>query len=109
MASEKKDKLEPQIKSVDMAHEGIVGGHAAGGCRSWYEYPLRFMRFEANCLAIEAMEKYHIEKDIAQYIKREVRAAQPNLRWLGILQWNSLTLAKALHGTVWWEGTLEAL
>lgn len=50
MSSEKKDKLEPQIKSVDMTED---------------------MQQEAVEVAIEAMEKYHIEKDIAQYIKRE--------------------------------------
>ncbi|PTU23315.1 hypothetical protein P175DRAFT_0432934 [Aspergillus ochraceoroseus IBT 24754] len=50
MATEKKDKLEPQIKSVDMSED---------------------MQQEAVEVAIEAMEKYHIEKDIAQYIKRE--------------------------------------
>ncbi|EDP55823.1 dynein light chain type 1, putative [Aspergillus fumigatus A1163] len=50
MATEKKEKLEPQIKSVDMTEE---------------------MQQEAVEVATEAMEKYHIEKDIAQYIKRE--------------------------------------
>ncbi|GAQ33541.1 rhodopsin family protein [Aspergillus niger] len=50
MASEKKDKLEAQIKSVDMTED---------------------MQQEAVEVAIEAMDKYHIEKDIAQYIKRE--------------------------------------
>ncbi|EPS27990.1 Dynein light chain, cytoplasmic [Penicillium oxalicum] len=50
MATEKKDKMEAQIKSVDMTED---------------------MQQEAISLAIEAMEKYHIEKDIAQHIKKE--------------------------------------
>ncbi|KAJ5245961.1 Dynein light chain cytoplasmic [Penicillium chermesinum] len=50
MATEKKEKLEAQIKSVDMTED---------------------MQQEAINLAIEAMEKYPIEKDIAQYIKKE--------------------------------------
>ncbi|GLI78451.1 Dynein light chain, cytoplasmic [Penicillium rolfsii] len=50
MATEKKDKMEAQIKSVDMTED---------------------MQQEAIALAIEAMEKYHIEKDIAQHIKKE--------------------------------------
>ncbi|RHZ51535.1 dynein light chain DYN2 [Aspergillus thermomutatus] len=41
MATEKKEKLEPQIKSVDMTEE---------------------MQQEAVEVATEAMEKYHIEK-----------------------------------------------
>ncbi|RJE18697.1 Dynein light chain [Aspergillus sclerotialis] len=52
MATEKKEKLEAQIKSVDMTED---------------------MQQEAVEVATEAMDKYHIEKDIAQYIKREVR------------------------------------
>jgi dynein light chain LC8-type len=35
------------------------------------------MQQEAVEVATEAMEKYHIEKDIAQYIKREVRSIRP--------------------------------
>ncbi|CEJ54074.1 Dynein light chain cytoplasmic [Penicillium cataractarum] len=50
MTTEKKDKMEAQIKSVDMTED---------------------MQQEAIALAIEAMEKYHIEKDIAQHIKKE--------------------------------------
>ncbi|KAJ5086018.1 Dynein light chain type 1/2 [Penicillium argentinense] len=50
MTTEKKDNMEAQIKSVDMTED---------------------MQQEAIALAIEAMEKYHIEKDIAQYIKKE--------------------------------------
>ncbi|MCJ1312709.1 Dynein light chain [Agyrium rufum] len=51
MASpEKKGKLEAQIKSVDMNED---------------------MQQEAVELATEAMEKFTIEKDIAQYIKKE--------------------------------------
>ncbi|RMZ76393.1 hypothetical protein DV737_g4866, partial [Chaetothyriales sp. CBS 132003] len=47
---EKKEKLEPQIKSVDMSDD---------------------MQQEAIEVAQEAMEKYNIEKDIAMHIKRE--------------------------------------
>ncbi|KAJ6101996.1 Dynein light chain cytoplasmic [Penicillium sp. IBT 16267x] len=50
MTTEKKVKMEAQVKSVDMTED---------------------MQREAIDLAIEAMEKYHIEKDIAQYIKKE--------------------------------------
>ncbi|KAJ5746635.1 hypothetical protein N7520_011817 [Penicillium odoratum] len=56
MTAEKKEKMEAQVKSVDMTED---------------------MQREAIDLAIEAMEKYHIEKDIAQYIKKEVRPATP--------------------------------
>ncbi|KIX07370.1 dynein light chain, cytoplasmic [Rhinocladiella mackenziei CBS 650.93] len=47
---EKKAKLEPQIKSVDMSED---------------------MQQEAIEVAQEAMEKFSVEKDIAQHIKRE--------------------------------------
>ncbi|KAJ5697297.1 hypothetical protein N7540_001542 [Penicillium herquei] len=50
MAAEKPEKMEAQIKSVDMTDEE---------------------QQEAIALAIEAMDKYRIEKDIAQYIKKE--------------------------------------
>ncbi|KAK2785661.1 Dynein light chain [Onygenales sp. PD_12] len=50
MASEKREKLEAQIKSADMSED---------------------MQQEAIDVATEAMDKYHIEKDIAQYIKKE--------------------------------------
>ncbi|EZF29922.1 Dynein light chain, cytoplasmic [Trichophyton interdigitale] len=60
MATEKREKLEAQIKSVDMSED---------------------MQQEAIEVATEAMEKYHIEKaseeatwdgcDIAQFIKKE--------------------------------------
>ncbi|ODH29896.1 dynein light chain, cytoplasmic [Paracoccidioides brasiliensis] len=50
MASEKREKLEAQIKSADMSED---------------------MQQEAIEVATEAMDKYHIEKDIAQYIKKE--------------------------------------
>ncbi|EEQ29590.1 dynein light chain [Microsporum canis CBS 113480] len=54
MATEKREKLEAQIKSVDMNDD---------------------MQQEAIEVATEAMEKYHIEKasddDIAQFIKKE--------------------------------------
>ncbi|KAJ5545738.1 Dynein light chain cytoplasmic [Penicillium frequentans] len=50
MTTEKKEKMEAQVKSVDMTED---------------------MQREAIDLAIEAMEKYHVEKDIAQYIKKE--------------------------------------
>ncbi|KAJ5996122.1 hypothetical protein N7499_007563 [Penicillium canescens] len=49
-ADDKNEKMEAQIKSVDMTED---------------------MQQEAIALAIEAMEKYHVEKDIAQYIKKE--------------------------------------
>ncbi|KAJ5893376.1 dynein light chain type 1 [Penicillium taxi] len=48
--TETKEKLEPQIKSVDMTED---------------------MQQEAINLAIEAIGKHHVEKDIAQYIKKE--------------------------------------
>ncbi|OKL59667.1 Dynein light chain, cytoplasmic [Talaromyces atroroseus] len=44
------EKMEAQIKSVDMTED---------------------MQNEAVNVAREAMEKFHIEKDIAQYIKKE--------------------------------------
>ncbi|OCL12544.1 hypothetical protein AOQ84DRAFT_150492 [Glonium stellatum] len=50
MSSEKSEKLEAQIKSADMSEE---------------------MQQEAIEVATEAMSKYNIEKDIAQYIKKE--------------------------------------
>ncbi|KAL8944113.1 MAG: hypothetical protein Q9211_000704 [Gyalolechia sp. 1 TL-2023] len=50
--AEKKDKLDAQVKSVDMTEE---------------------MQQQAIEVASDAMEKYTIEKDIAQYIKKEVR------------------------------------
>lgn len=49
-AAEKKDKLDAQVKSVDMTEE---------------------MQQQAIEVASDAMEKYTIEKDIAQHIKRE--------------------------------------
>ncbi|KAJ5308750.1 hypothetical protein PENANT_c013G06169 [Penicillium antarcticum] len=49
-AGDKNEKMEAQIKSVDMTED---------------------MQQEAIALAIDAMEKYHVEKDIAQYIKKE--------------------------------------
>ncbi|KZZ97962.1 Dynein light chain, type 1/2 [Ascosphaera apis ARSEF 7405] len=51
VATERKEKLEAQIKSADMSEE---------------------MQQEAIDVATEAMEKFPIEKDIAQYIKKEV-------------------------------------
>ncbi|KAL1854569.1 Dynein light chain [Paecilomyces lecythidis] len=50
MSAEKREKLEAQIKSVDMTED---------------------MQQEAIEVATEAMDKFHIEKDIAQYIKKE--------------------------------------
>lgn len=50
MTTEKKEKLDAQIKSADMTEE---------------------MQQQAIEVASEAMEKYSIEKDIAQFIKRE--------------------------------------
>ncbi|OQE11567.1 hypothetical protein PENVUL_c002G02729 [Penicillium vulpinum] len=48
--AEKKEPMEAQIKSVDMTED---------------------MQQEAIALAIEATEKFRVEKDIAQYIKKE--------------------------------------
>ncbi|KAG6999449.1 dynein light chain [Physcia stellaris] len=50
MATDKKGKLEAQVKSADMSEE---------------------MQQQAIDVATEAMDKYSIEKDIAQYIKKE--------------------------------------
>ncbi|KAF2453524.1 dynein light chain type 1 [Lineolata rhizophorae] len=50
MASEKSEKLEAQVKSTDMNDD---------------------MQQESIDVATEAMSKYNIEKDIAQYIKKE--------------------------------------
>ncbi|CAG8182869.1 unnamed protein product [Penicillium salamii] len=49
-ASDSKEKMEAQVKSVDMTED---------------------MQQEAIALAIEAMDKFRVEKDIAQYIKKE--------------------------------------
>ncbi|SLM34884.1 P-loop containing nucleoside triphosphate hydrolase [Lasallia pustulata] len=51
MPSEKKDKLDAQIKSADMSED---------------------MQQEAVEVATEAMTRFTVEKDIAQYIKKEV-------------------------------------
>lgn len=53
MSLEKKEKLEVQIKSSDMSEE---------------------LQQEAVEAATEAMTTYNIEKDIAQYIKKEFDA-----------------------------------
>ncbi|KAI9820145.1 MAG: Dynein light chain [Thelocarpon impressellum] len=50
MSNEKREKLEAQIKSADMSED---------------------MQQEAVDVATDAMTKFHIEKDIAQYIKKE--------------------------------------
>ncbi|KAI5304825.1 Dynein light chain [Ascosphaera pollenicola] len=50
MASEKKEKLEAQIKSADMNED-----------------------MQQEAIDVEAMEKFPIEKDIAQYIKKETQ------------------------------------
>ncbi|KAA6416297.1 MAG: dynein light chain type [Lasallia pustulata] len=50
MPSEKKDKLDAQIKSADMSED---------------------MQQEAVEVATEAMTRFTVEKDIAQYIKKE--------------------------------------
>ncbi|KAH0559888.1 hypothetical protein GP486_003591 [Trichoglossum hirsutum] len=50
MIEDKKEKLEVQIKSADMTED---------------------MQQEVIEVAHEAMQKYNIEKDIAQYIKKE--------------------------------------
>ncbi|CAI7633186.1 unnamed protein product [Penicillium pancosmium] len=90
MTTETKDKMEgtAQIKSVDMTED---------------------MQQEAIALAIEAMEKYHIEKDIAQYIKKEVRSlpALP-LPTPSLINPSSSTLERALPGTALLAGTLAA-
>ncbi|KAL6713888.1 Dynein light chain [Lecanora helva] len=54
MASEKKDKLDAQVRSADMSQE---------------------MQDQAIEVAHDAMDKFTIEKDIAQYIKKEVCAS----------------------------------
>ncbi|KAJ5326553.1 hypothetical protein N7541_010611 [Penicillium brevicompactum] len=48
--NDSKEKMEAQVKSVDMTED---------------------MQQEAIALAIEAMDKFRVEKDIAQYIKKE--------------------------------------
>ncbi|KAJ5861148.1 uncharacterized protein N7529_008458 [Penicillium soppii] len=48
--SDNKERMEAQVKSVDMTED---------------------MQQEAISLAIEAMDKFNVEKDIAQYIKKE--------------------------------------
>jgi len=53
MIEDKKEKLEVQIKSADMTDD---------------------MQQEVIEVAHEAMQKYNIEKDIAQYIKKEFDA-----------------------------------
>ncbi|KAI9883119.1 MAG: hypothetical protein M1823_005123 [Watsoniomyces obsoletus] len=53
MATEKKEKLEAQIKSADMSED---------------------MQQDAVEVATEAMTNFNIEKDIAQYIKKEFDA-----------------------------------
>lgn len=81
-------------------------------------------------VAIEAMEKYHIEKvcgpaiplniqipqceangsqDIAQYIKKEVRPSAPSLPFHITDNLPSSTRGRALPGTVLLAETLEAL
>ncbi|PCH03842.1 Dynein light chain, type 1/2 [Penicillium occitanis (nom. inval.)] len=50
MATEKQDKLAVHVRSVDMTED---------------------MQQEAIEVATEAMEKFHMEKDIAQHIKKE--------------------------------------
>ncbi|OAX83363.1 dynein light chain, cytoplasmic [Emergomyces africanus] len=71
MATEKREKLEAQIKSADMP-SGIQSED---------------MQQEAIEVATEAMDKYHIEKDIAQYIKKEAAVALvlPLLELLALL------------------------
>ncbi|KAJ5586795.1 dynein light chain type 1 [Penicillium hispanicum] len=108
MTTEKKEKMEAQVKSVDMTED---------------------MQQEAIDLAIEAMDKYHIEKyptrsalflehiandlqDIAQYIKKEVRQHLPSIppspRTVADNSSSSI-LGRAPLGTVSLDGTLEAL
>ncbi|CAI7636408.1 unnamed protein product [Penicillium crustosum] len=85
--AEKKEPMEAQIKSVDMTED---------------------MQQEAIALAIEATEKFRVEKDIAQYIKKEVRQFYPAPIAL-LTPYISLTPARALPGTAWLVVTLEAL
>ena len=75
------------------------------------------MQRQAVEVAEEAMSKFQVEKDIAQYIKKEVR--RPSLCFIG-RHWDcglstkpdskctSSTLAQELHGTASLEGILEA-
>lgn len=76
------------------------------------------MQRQAVEVAEEAMSKFQVEKDIAQYIKKEVRrhtSRTPHLNTLG-LYWSSetdnkcisSTLAQVLHGIALLEETLEA-
>ncbi len=76
------------------------------------------MQRQAVEVAEEAMSKFQVEKDIAQYIKKEVRRhTDPRLRWkaLGLplstesdSKGISSTLAQALHGIASLEGILGA-
>ncbi|CAI7622244.1 unnamed protein product [Penicillium glandicola] len=88
--AEKKEPMEAQIKSVDMTED---------------------MQQEAIALAIEATEKFRLEKDIAQYIKKEVRQPYPTpIAFPALLTpYISSTHARALPGTAWLVVTLEAL
>ncbi|CAI7579579.1 unnamed protein product [Penicillium viridicatum] len=85
--AEKKEPMEAQIKSVDMTED---------------------MQQEAIALAIEATEKFRVEKDIAQYIKKEVRQFYP-APIAFLTPYISSTPARALPGTAWLVVTLEAL
>lgn len=76
------------------------------------------MQRQAVEVAEEAMSRFQVEKDIAQYIKKEVcRRPDPLLHWkmLGLYwstkpnKWISSTLAQGLHGIASLEGILEAL
>ena len=76
------------------------------------------MQRQAVEVAEEAMSKFQVEKDIAQYIKKEVRPCRsPPLRWRILRLYLStkpdnecisLTLAPGLHGIASLEGILEA-
>lgn len=79
------------------------------------------MQRQAVEVAEEAMSKFQVEKDIAQYIKKEVRR-HTGLPVHGMMRWNGIgveapslttsiyssTLVRGLHGIALLEGILEA-
>lgn len=76
------------------------------------------MQRQAVEVAEEAMSKFQVEKDIAQYIKKEVRRCADRLSYWKILglylstkpdqNCISSTLVQGLHGIASLEGILEA-
>ncbi|GBF62398.1 dynein light chain [Trichophyton mentagrophytes] len=81
MATEKREKLEAQIKSVDMSEDMQQEAIEVGVFLTTPPHATRSDKLTRQYLATEAMEKYHIEKaseeatwdgcDIAQFIKKE--------------------------------------